>query len=56
MGRRPILSPQLMKDLGHWIGTDRKVALRLIDLMNECLRDPRSGRGKPEPLKGNWSG
>jgi toxin YoeB len=45
-----------MEDLQHWIDTDRKVALRLIDLMNECLRTPSVGRGKPEPLKGNWAG
>jgi toxin YoeB len=45
-----------MEDLEHWIDRDRKVALRLIDLMNECLRTPTTGRGKPELLKGNWSG
>jgi toxin YoeB len=45
-----------MQDLQHWIDTDRKLALRLMDLMEECLRTPRNGRGKPEPLKGNWAG
>jgi toxin YoeB len=45
-----------MADLQHWIETDRKVALRLLDLMNECLRAPMEGKGKPEALKRNWSG
>lgn len=45
-----------MADLEHWIGTDRKIALRLLDLINECLKDPFRGKGKPEPLKQNWRG
>lgn len=45
-----------MDDLEHWIETDRRVALRLLNLMNECLRTPSTGTGKPEPLKGNWTG
>ncbi len=45
-----------MEDLQHWIETDRKVALRLLDLMNECLRTPMEGKAKPEPLKRNWAG
>jgi toxin YoeB len=45
-----------MDDLQHWIETDRKIALRLLDLMNECLRTPMEGKGKPEALKRNWAG
>ena len=33
-----------------------KSLLRLNDLINECLRHPFKGTGKPEPLRGNWSG
>ena len=33
-----------------------KSAARLNDLISECLRHPFAGTGKPEPLKGNWSG
>ena len=33
-----------------------KSAARLNDLINECLRHPFIGAGKPEPLKGNWRG
>ncbi|MQY31804.1 Txe/YoeB family addiction module toxin [Nocardia aurantia] len=44
------------EDLGHWIETDRKMALRVMRLINDIQRDPFSGLGKPEPLKGDKSG
>jgi toxin YoeB len=38
---------------------DRKVAFRVLDLIEAALRDPFTGIGKPEPLKhqlaGAWS-
>jgi toxin YoeB len=41
------------------VETNRKVALRVVDLMEAALRDPYAGIGKPEHLKhlgGNvWS-
>ncbi|WP_019930547.1 Txe/YoeB family addiction module toxin [Nocardia sp. BMG111209] len=44
------------EDLGHWITTDRKMALRVLRLINDIERDPFNGVGKPEPLKGDKSG
>ena len=42
-----------------WIETDRRTALRISDLINDILRTPFEGLGKPEPLKyefkGYWS-
>ena len=39
--------------------TDRKLALRVFDLVEAIVRDPYHGIGKPEPLKyhlaGAWS-
>ena len=39
--------------------TDRGAALRILNLVEEVLRDPFRGIGKPEPLKyelaGAWS-
>lgn len=39
--------------------TERRVALRALDLVEAILRDPFTGIGKPEPLKhllaGAWS-
>ena len=54
-----VLAPQFLEDLRSWIETDRRVALRILDLMAATLRDPFQGIGKPEPLKyvfaGCWS-
>ena len=38
-------------DLGFFIANDRKLALRLVDLVQAILREPFNGIGKPEPLK-----
>jgi toxin YoeB len=54
-----ILQKQFREDLQDWIKQDRKIAVKVIDMMNDVLRDPFTGKGKPEPLKhlpGNlWS-
>jgi toxin YoeB len=43
----------------HWVTTDRRLALRTLDLVEAILRDPFRGIGKPEPLRhiasGAWS-
>ena len=43
-------------DLAWWIKKDRKVALRIIKLINDVQRNPFQGLGKPEPLKHELSG
>ncbi len=40
-----------LDDLRWWIETNRKMALRLLDLVDAVLRDPFDGIGKPEPLR-----
>ncbi len=51
--------PHFREDLRYWVNSDRKVALRLLDLIDAVVRDPFAGLGKPEPLKcvgaGVWS-
>jgi toxin YoeB len=46
-------------DLQHWIGVNPKTAIRILRIVLEIARDPRTGIGKPEPLKhfapGHWS-
>jgi len=43
----------------YWVETDRRTALRALELVEAVLRDPFVGVGKPEPLKhllaGCWS-
>ena len=57
--RAAVFQPEFREDLRHWVETDRRVALRALDLVEAVLRDPFHGIGKPEPLKylaaGAWS-
>ncbi|MDO8432890.1 MAG: Txe/YoeB family addiction module toxin [Candidatus Binatus sp.] len=57
--RLAIFHPEFRQDLRYWVETNRKVALRILDLVEAVMRDPFQGVGKPEPLKyvlaGAWS-
>jgi toxin YoeB len=57
--RIAVVSTHFREDLRRWIETDRKTALRVLDLMAAILADPFQGIGKPEPLRhelaGCWS-
>ena len=57
--RQAVFQPEFIEDLKYWVKSDRKTALRVIKLIEEILRDPFAGIGKPEPLKylapGTWS-
>jgi toxin YoeB len=59
IGRIAIFHPEFRDDLRLWIEQDRRVALRILDLVEATLREPFTGIGKPEPLKhllaGAWS-
>ena len=51
--------PEFLEDLRWWVAADRRVALRLLKLVDAVLRDPEKGIGKPEQLRhvgaGLWS-
>ena len=57
--REAIFHPEFRQDLRYWVETDRKTALRILELVEAVLSDPFAGIGKPEPLKyllaGCWS-
>jgi len=57
--RDPIFHPEFRQDLRYWVETDRRTALRVLELHEAACRDAFSGIGKPEPLKyvlaGCWS-
>lgn len=40
----------------YWQSQDRKTLARINTLIKETMRQPFTGIGKPEPLKGNLSG
>jgi toxin YoeB len=46
----------LLDDLDHWVRTGKKLALKILDLVEAVSRDPFDGIGKPEPLKSLGSG
>jgi toxin YoeB len=54
-----VFDPDFLEDLEFWISTNRKVALKILELIEAIRRDPFSGLGKPEPLRhlgaGVWS-
>jgi toxin YoeB len=57
--REAVFHPEFRQDLRYWVETDRKIAVRILELVEAVLRDPFTGIGKPEPLKyvlaGCWS-
>jgi toxin YoeB len=53
---RLAFDPQALEDLRYWVETDRRKALRILQLIEQTLRTPFAGPGKPEPLKFRLSG
>lgn len=57
--RLAAFQPEFREDLRYWVETDRRVAIRALELVEAIMRDPFEGIGKPEPLKylasGTWS-
>ena len=57
--RQAEFDPAAVEDLLWWVEHDRKTAIRTLRLIQETLRSPFEGTGKPEPLrhelKGAWS-
>lgn len=57
--RQAIFHSEFREDLEFWVKNDRKIALRLLEIVEAILREPFTGIGKPEPLKhvlaGAWS-
>lgn len=57
--REAVFQPEFLEDFRFWVENDRKVARRILELVEAVLRDPFTGIGKPEPLKylapGTWS-
>ena len=51
-----VFDRDFLDDLNQWVQTDRKVALKILNLVEAVSRDPFGGNGKPEPLKSLGSG
>jgi toxin YoeB len=54
-----IFSEKAWEDYLYWQTTDRRMLVRINNLIREIQREPFSGIGKPEPLRhalaGYWS-
>lgn len=44
------------EDYLYWQKEDMKILEEINDLLEECLRHPFTGTGKPEPLRNNLTG
>ncbi len=57
--RSLVFDRDFLATLAWWAQTDRKVALKILKLVEAIRRDPFGGPGKPEPLRhlgpGVWS-
>ena len=54
--RQAVFGPEFIDDLRYWVTNDRKLALRLLMIVEGTIRSPFEGLGKPEPLKFELSG
>ena len=54
--RVSVFRKEFREDLAYWVKTDRKVAVRILDIVEAVMRNPAKGIGKPEPLKFLGSG
>jgi toxin YoeB len=56
---RLVSTPNGWEDYASWLTTDRAILKRINRLIEDALRDPTAGIGKPEPLRhllaGTWS-
>ncbi len=56
---RLVFTPNGWADYTYWLAADRQTLTRINRLIDDALRDPVSGIGKPEPLRhmlsGAWS-
>lgn len=51
-----IFADQGWEDFCYWVEHDRKIAKRILRLINDIDRQPFEGLGKPEPLRHDFAG
>jgi toxin YoeB len=49
--RASVFAKTFREDLRWWVEQDRRTALRVLALIEDVMRDPFAGIGRPEPLK-----
>ena len=53
---RVIFADQAWDDFTYWVSHDRKIAKRIVRLIDDIKRHPFEGLGKPEPLRHDLAG
>lgn len=53
--RQIVFTPDAFKEYNDWFDS-KEIIDRIKLLVRDIDRDPFRGLGKPEPLRGNWSG
>jgi toxin YoeB len=48
--------PEAWDDFGWWAKNNPKMLSKIFNLLDNTRKTPFQGLGKPEPLKGNYSG
>ena len=56
MARLYVFTPSAWADYVYWQGQDKKTLKRINVLIEASSREPFTGIGKPEPLRGDLSG
>lgn len=51
-----VFHPEFREDLQSWAKADAGMARRILELVEETLRDPGAGTGRPVSLKGVLEG
>ncbi len=51
-----LFTPEALADYRFWVEMDRPMLQRINALIDNARRTPFVGLGKPEPLKGEFSG
>ncbi len=50
--RKLLIDSQAIEDLKWWIKQDKRVALKVIELLESLPVEPSTGKGKPEAFMG----
>lgn len=53
---RLVFADKAWEDYLHWQASDSNTLDRVNGLIQECMRSPFRGTGKPEPLRGELQG
>ena len=46
-----VFDRDFLEDLHFWFSTNRRTAIKVLELVEAIRRDPFDGLGKPEPLR-----